>query len=78
MRHLRRLLVLVLAIPLVIAAILGGVLAWVQWGNGAATSSQMLPSSASVMRVARSSRGSVTVSPSISSPGTKRCASRAI
>ncbi|MFM7305381.1 MAG: hypothetical protein ACKO4X_18875, partial [Alphaproteobacteria bacterium] len=37
MRHLRRLLILVLAIPLVIAAILGGVLAWVQWGNGAET-----------------------------------------
>jgi translocation and assembly module TamB len=36
MRHLRRLLILVLAIPLVIAAVLGGVLAWVQWGNGAA------------------------------------------
>lgn len=36
MRHLRRLLILVLAIPLVIAAIFGGVLAWVQWGNGAA------------------------------------------
>ncbi|MCA3271727.1 MAG: translocation/assembly module TamB domain-containing protein [Roseomonas sp.] len=36
MRHLRRLLILVLAIPLVIAAFLCGVLAWVQWGNGAA------------------------------------------
>lgn len=36
MRHLRRLMILVLAIPLVIAAVLGGVLAWVQWGNGAA------------------------------------------
>ncbi|MCA3342402.1 MAG: hypothetical protein ING24_08175, partial [Roseomonas sp.] len=36
MRHLRRLLILVLAIPLVIAALLGGLLAWVQWGNGAA------------------------------------------
>ena len=36
MRHLRRLLILVLAIPLVITALLGGVLAWVQWGNGAA------------------------------------------
>lgn len=36
MRHLRRLLILVLAIPLIGGALLGGVLAWVQWGNGAA------------------------------------------
>ncbi|MFM7690649.1 MAG: hypothetical protein ACKPAC_14515, partial [Alphaproteobacteria bacterium] len=41
MRHLRRLLVLILAIPLVIAAVLGGVLAWVQWGNGAATMARL-------------------------------------
>ena len=41
MRHLRRLLTLVLAIPLVVAAILGGVLAWVQWGNGAATMARL-------------------------------------
>ena len=41
MRHLRRLLILVLAIPLVVAAILGGVLAWVQWGNGAATMARL-------------------------------------
>ena len=36
MRLLRRLLILVLALPLVAATLLGGVLAWVQWGNGAA------------------------------------------
>jgi len=36
MRLLRRLLILVLAIPLIGLALLGGVLAWVQWGNGAA------------------------------------------
>jgi translocation and assembly module TamB len=41
MRHLRRLLILVLAIPLVMAAVLGGVLAWVQWGNGAATMARL-------------------------------------
>lgn len=37
MRHLRRLLILLLAIPLCLALIIGGVLAWVQWGSGAAT-----------------------------------------
>ena len=36
MRHLRRLLILLLAIPLCLALIIGGVLAWVQWGSGAA------------------------------------------
>ncbi|MCE2762071.1 MAG: hypothetical protein LW713_13810 [Acetobacteraceae bacterium] len=36
MHLLRRLLILVLALPLVAAMLLGGVLAWVQWGNGAA------------------------------------------
>ncbi|MFO0182314.1 MAG: hypothetical protein ACK53N_05560, partial [Alphaproteobacteria bacterium] len=36
MRLLRRLLILVLAIPLIGVVLLGGVLAWVQWGNGAA------------------------------------------
>ncbi|MCA3427058.1 MAG: hypothetical protein INF34_10165, partial [Roseomonas sp.] len=36
MRLLRRLLILVLAIPLIGVALFGGVLAWVQWGNGAA------------------------------------------
>ena len=41
MRHLRRLLILVLAIPLVIATLLGGMLAWVQWGNGAATMARL-------------------------------------
>ncbi|MCA3279902.1 MAG: translocation/assembly module TamB domain-containing protein [Roseomonas sp.] len=41
MRHLRRLLILVLAIPLVMIAVLGGVLAWVQWGNGAATMARL-------------------------------------
>ena len=37
MRHLRRLLILLLAIPLCLLLLLGGVLAWVQWGSGAAT-----------------------------------------
>lgn len=36
MRHLRRLLILVLAIPLMGGVLLGGALAWVQWGGGAA------------------------------------------
>ena len=37
MRHLRRLLILLLALPLCLGVLLGGVLAWVQWGSGAAT-----------------------------------------
>jgi translocation and assembly module TamB len=37
MRHLRRLLILVLAIVLGLGALIGGALAWVQWGNGAAS-----------------------------------------
>ncbi len=37
MRHLRRLLILVLALPLVAVALLGAALAWIQWSNGAAT-----------------------------------------
>jgi hypothetical protein len=36
MRHLRRLLIPLLAIPLCLCLIIGGVLAWVQWGSGAA------------------------------------------
>ena len=37
MRHLRRFLILVLAIMLCLGVLIGGALAWVQWGNGAAT-----------------------------------------
>ena len=37
MRHLRRLLILLLAIPLCLLLLLSGVLAWVQLGSGAAT-----------------------------------------
>ena len=37
MRHLRRFLILVLAIMLGLGVLIGGALAWVQWGNGAAT-----------------------------------------
>ncbi|MBJ7252845.1 MAG: hypothetical protein JHC89_15920, partial [Acetobacteraceae bacterium] len=36
MRHLRRLLILLLVIPLSLALIIGAMLAWVQWGSGAA------------------------------------------
>ncbi|MCA3323368.1 MAG: translocation/assembly module TamB domain-containing protein [Roseomonas sp.] len=36
MRHLRRLLIPVLAIRLIVVVLLGGALAWVQWGSGAA------------------------------------------
>ena len=36
MRFLRRLLIIVVAIPLCFGLLLGGVLAWVQWGSGAA------------------------------------------
>ena len=35
MRHLRRLLILVLAIMLGLGVVIGGALAWVQWGSGA-------------------------------------------
>ncbi len=35
MRHLRRLLILVLAIMLGLGVLIGGALAWVQWGSGA-------------------------------------------
>ncbi|MEY4857923.1 MAG: hypothetical protein RLZZ235_90, partial [Pseudomonadota bacterium] len=36
MRHLRRLLILLLAAPLCLMLLLGGALAWLHWGSGAA------------------------------------------
>ncbi len=36
MRHFRRLLILLLAVPLCLVLLLGGALAWLQWGGGAA------------------------------------------